>query len=167
MERVEVSGEAALPLVVVDYAHTPDALRQALASLLPWAESRRGQLWCVVGCGGDRDRSKRPLMAQMAQRLAGRCVFTSDNPRTESPAAILQDMVAGLSNRDRVEVIENRREALAHAIAQAHTNDVVLLAGKGHETTQEIQGVKHPFADLEVARELLRVRVALKQEVSA
>lgn len=167
MERVEVSGEAALPLVVVDYAHTPDALRQALASLQPWAETRRGQLWCVVGCGGDRDRSKRPLMAQMAQRLAGRCVFTSDNPRTESPAAILQDMVAGLSNRDRVEVIENRREALAHAIAQAHANDVVLLAGKGHETTQEIQGVKHPFADLEVARELLRVRVALKQEVSA
>ena len=167
MERVRVANDATLPLVVVDYAHTPDALRQALLSLQPWAENRRGQLWCVVGCGGDRDRTKRPLMAQMAQRMAGRCVFTSDNPRTESPNAILQDMVAGLSHLERVEIIENRAQALAHAIEQAQPQDVVLLAGKGHETTQEIQGVKHPFADLQVAQELLLARSTQTREVRA
>jgi len=167
MERVQVANEASLPLVVVDYAHTPDALRQALLSLQSWAENRRGQLWCVVGCGGDRDRTKRPLMAQMAQRMSGRCVFTSDNPRTESPTAILQDMVAGLSHLEHVEVIENRRQALAHAIEQAQPQDVVLLAGKGHETTQEIQGVKHPFADLQVAQELLLARSTQAREVRA
>ena len=135
------------PQAVVDYAHTPDALTQALAALRPLADARGGRLWCVVGCGGNRDSSKRPLMAAAAQAASDRLVLTSDNPRHENPADILRQMVAGLAQPADVQVIEDRREAIAHAMKSASAADVVLLAGKGHETEQEIAGVRHPFSD--------------------
>jgi UDP-N-acetylmuramoyl-L-alanyl-D-glutamate--2,6-diaminopimelate ligase len=150
MQRVLPEGAAtALPLTVVDYAHTPDALSQALQALWPLARERGGRLWCVFGCGGDRDPHKRPLMAAAAEQGADRLVLTSDNPRSESPAAILAQMVAGLKHPQAVVVIEDRAAAIAHVVRQAASADVVLVAGKGHETTQEIAGVFHPFSDTE------------------
>ena len=157
MERVV--ADAASPQVVVDYAHTPDALEQALRALQPFAAERGGQLWCVFGCGGNRDQGKRPLMGALAQRLAQRVVITSDNPRNEAPASILQQIVAGLSPRqDHVDVIEDRRAAIAHALRRAGARDVILIAGKGHEDYQEIGGVKQHFSDVEEARAVLSVR---------
>lgn len=146
------------PEVVVDYAHTPDALEKVLVSLRPLAAARGGRLICVFGCGGNRDASKRPLMGAIAQRLADRVVVTSDNPRHESPAEILAQIVAGQDRRDRAGVIENRGAAIAQVIAQASANDVVLLAGKGHEDYQEIAGVRHPFSDVNEARTALAAR---------
>ena len=158
--RAPEGAEAAAPLVVVDYAHTSDALHKALQALRPVAESRGGQLWCVFGCGGDRDPLKRPLMGATADRHADRVVLTSDNPRSESPAFILSQILAGVPGRDEVDVIEDRRAAIAHAIGLARPEDVLLLAGKGHEATQDVNGVKHPFSDIEEAREALRRRLA-------
>jgi len=152
---------SALPLAVVDYAHTPDALDKVLQSLRPVAQARGGRLWCVFGCGGDRDATKRPLMGALAARLADHLVLTSDNPRTESPAFILSQILAGvmgLAVRDAVDVIEDRRAAIAHALSRADARDVVLVAGKGHEATQEVAGVKHPFADVDEARTALLAR---------
>ncbi|MEY4763609.1 MAG: hypothetical protein RI907_282 [Pseudomonadota bacterium] len=151
---------AALPLAVVDYAHTPDALDKVLTSLRPVAQARGGRLWCVFGCGGDRDATKRPLMGAIASRQADRVVLTSDNPRSESPAFILSQILAGVSSRDGVDVIEDRHTAIAHALGLADPRDVVLLAGKGHEATQEIAGVKTPFSDVEEARAALCARPA-------
>jgi UDP-N-acetylmuramoyl-L-alanyl-D-glutamate--2,6-diaminopimelate ligase len=149
--------------VVVDYAHTPDALAQVLAALRPLAAARGGRLVCLFGCGGNRDATKRPLMGGIAARGADRVVVTSDNPRDEDPAAILAQIVAGIasdgSRRDGVDVIENRAAAIAHAIEGAAPGDVVLLAGKGHEDYQEIAGVKRPFSDLAEARNALARRV--------
>ncbi|MBH1987261.1 MAG: UDP-N-acetylmuramoyl-L-alanyl-D-glutamate--2,6-diaminopimelate ligase [Burkholderiales bacterium] len=153
-------AEAASPLVVVDYAHTPDALQKALCALRPVAEARGGQLWCVFGCGGDRDPIKRPMMGVTADRHADRVVLTSDNPRSEKPAFILSQILAGVPGRDGVSVIEDRRAAIAHAIGQADPRDVILLAGKGHEATQEVAGVKLPFSDLDEAAAALSARVA-------
>lgn len=153
-----LADDAAAPLVVVDYAHTPDALEKALTALRPVAQARGGQLWCVFGCGGDRDPIKRPLMGATADRHADHVVLTSDNPRSEAPSFILSQILAGVPGRDEVAVIEDRREAIAHAIAQAADQDVVLLAGKGHETTQDVSGVKAPFSDLDEAAEALRSR---------
>jgi UDP-N-acetylmuramyl-tripeptide synthetase len=151
MQRVEAARPG--PEVVVDYAHSPDALEKALAAL------RGGQLWCVFGCGGNRDTAKRPLMGAIAQRLADRVVLTSDNPRHESPAFILGQIQAGLSGkRDSVQLIEDRRQAIAVAVRQAATNDVVLLAGKGHEDYQEIAGRRLPFSDVDEARFALEAR---------
>ena len=152
-------AEAASPLVVVDYAHTPDALQKALCALRPVAEARGGQLWCVFGCGGDRDPIKRPMMGATADRHADRVVLTSDNPRSEKPAFILSQILAGVPGRDGVSVIEDRRAAIAHAIGQADPRDVILLAGKGHEATQEVAGVKLPFSDLDEAAAALSARV--------
>jgi UDP-N-acetylmuramyl-tripeptide synthetase len=149
---------AALPLAVVDYAHTPDALDKVLQSLRPVAQARSGRLWCVFGCGGDRDATKRPLMGALAAQLADRVVITSDNPRSESPAFILSQILAGTAGHD-VDVIEDRHTAIAHALAQADVADVVLLAGKGHEATQDVAGVKTPFSDLDEARAALRARL--------
>lgn len=146
------------PLVVVDYAHTPDALQKALQALRPVAESRSGKLWCIFGCGGDRDPIKRPFMGATADRHADRVVLTSDNPRSESPGYILSQILVGVPGRDQVDVIEDRRAAIAHAIGGAQPQDVVLLAGKGHEATQEIAGVKHPFSDIEEASAALSRR---------
>ncbi len=144
--------------VVVDYAHTPDALEQVLKALRPLATSRGGRLWCVFGCGGNRDATKRPLMGAIAAARADRVVITSDNPRDEEPQAILAQILAGVTGHDEVGVIEDRRAAIAHAVHGASAGDVVLLAGKGHEDTQEVAGVKRPFSDLAEAQAALRSR---------
>ena len=157
MQRVEATRPG--PEVVVDYAHSPDALEKALVALRPFATLRGGQLWCVFGCGGNRDTAKRPLMGGIAQRLADRVVLTSDNPRHEPPAFILLQIVAGLAgSQERVNVIEDRRKAIAHAVREAGANDVVLIAGKGHEDYQEIAGKKLPFSDVDEARFALEAR---------
>ncbi len=153
-------GALELPLVVVDYAHTPDALQKALQALRPVAQARGGRLWCVFGCGGERDPIKRPLMGATADCHADHVVLTSDNPRGESPAFILSQILAGVPGRDGVDVIEDRRAAIAHALSEADARDVVLLAGKGHETTQEVAGVKAPFSDVDEAAAALRQRAA-------
>jgi UDP-N-acetylmuramyl-tripeptide synthetase len=151
----------ALPEVVVDYAHTPDALEKALLALQPFAAQRGGELWCVFGCGGNRDAGKRPLMGALAQRLAGRVVITSDNPRNEAPAFITLQIVAGLAgNQERVTVVEERRAAIRYALREADARDVILIAGKGHEDYQEIRGVKLPFSDVAEAQASLALRGA-------
>jgi UDP-N-acetylmuramoyl-L-alanyl-D-glutamate--2,6-diaminopimelate ligase len=152
MERIHAAGQ---PLVAIDYAHTPDALDKALQALRPLAAQRGGELWCVFGCGGDRDATKRPLMAAVAEKDADRVVVTSDNPRTEKPEAIISQILLGLSHADVVEVEADRARAIAGTIAAAQPADVILLAGKGHEDYQEIAGVKHAFSDQEHARAAL------------
>lgn len=131
--------------VVVDYAHTADALANALVALRPHTS---GQLICVFGCGGDRDTGKRPEMAREAERGADRLIITDDNPRSESPEAIVQDIMAGLENRDRATVIHDRADAIRAAIDLARPGDVVLVAGKGHEAWQERHGKRTPFSDV-------------------
>ncbi|MBL8326826.1 MAG: UDP-N-acetylmuramoyl-L-alanyl-D-glutamate--2,6-diaminopimelate ligase [Rubrivivax sp.] len=145
--------------VVVDYAHTPDALDKVLAALRPLARARGGRLVCVFGCGGDRDATKRPLMGAIAARGADRVVITSDNPRSEAPATILQQIRAGIAAAaPEVVLVEDRREAIDQAVRDAAAGDVVLLAGKGHEDYQEIAGVRRPFSDLDEARAALQRR---------
>ena len=155
MERLHHEGK---PLVAVDYAHTPDALDKALQALRPLASQRGGQLWCVFGCGGDRDATKRPLMAAVAEKNADRIVVTSDNPRSEKPEAIISQILLGLSHDGCVEVEADRARAIAQTVATAGASDVVLLAGKGHEADQEIAGVKHPFDDRVHAQRALEAR---------
>jgi UDP-N-acetylmuramoyl-L-alanyl-D-glutamate--2,6-diaminopimelate ligase len=147
--RLERVGGGAVPLVVVDYAHTPDALEKALEALRP-AVGAGHRLICVFGCGGERDAGKRPLMGSVAARLADRVVVTSDNPRGENPRAIIDQVLEGIPS-GRAEAIEDRQVAIFSAVHQAGAADVVLLAGKGHETYQEIAGVRLPFNDREVA----------------
>jgi UDP-N-acetylmuramoyl-L-alanyl-D-glutamate--2,6-diaminopimelate ligase len=161
MQRIVPDGAGAaaagLPDVVVDYAHTPDALEQVLGSLRGLVGARGGRLHCVFGCGGNRDASKRPLMGAIAERLADRVVLTSDNPRFEAPAAILADIAAGLSVPGAAAVIEERRSAIAQTIADADAHDLVLIAGKGHEDYQETCGLRQPFSDAaEAALALVR-----------
>lgn len=147
MESFAGSGRT----VVVDYAHTPDALENVLASLRGHCS---GRLWVVFGCGGDRDRGKRPEMGAIAERLADVVILTDDNPRSEDGDEIIREIEAGLRRNDHV-VIRDRRDAIGWALERAAMDDLVLVAGKGHETTQEIQGQKHPFDDREVIRETL------------
>ncbi len=171
MQRVRVSQphgvsaetETGLPVVVVDYAHTPDAVAHALTALRSQASLRGGRLWCVLGCGGDRDALKRPLMAAAAEAFADQVVLTSDNPRSESPQAILDAMVEGLRRPHLVFLQADRALAIAQALTQAAAQDVVLLAGKGHETEQEIMGVRYPFSDVVQARMALEQRAAQRQ----
>ena len=159
MQQVSaLDSSADLPAVVVDYAHTPDALEKALQSLRPLATGRGGRLWVVFGCGGNRDAGKRPLMGAIAERLADQVVLTSDNPRSEAAADILAQIRAGLARAERAEVIEDRRLAIRHALAQARSRDVVLLAGKGHEAEQEIAGIRLPFSDVREAQDALATR---------
>jgi UDP-N-acetylmuramoyl-L-alanyl-D-glutamate--2,6-diaminopimelate ligase len=146
--RMQQLGSAGRAMVVIDYAHTPDALEKTLLTLQQVALERQGELWCVFGCGGDRDPGKRPQMGKIAE-LAQHVVVTSDNPRTEKPAAIIQDILNGMSIVPQV--IEDRANAILYAIKHAGKNDVVLLAGKGHETYQDIDGKKWPFSDEEHA----------------
>ncbi|WP_028240324.1 UDP-N-acetylmuramoyl-L-alanyl-D-glutamate--2,6-diaminopimelate ligase [Stutzerimonas azotifigens] len=150
--RMQRLGGGDRPLVVVDYAHTPDALEKVLTALRPHAT---GQLRCLFGCGGDRDRGKRPLMAAVAERLADVVVVTDDNPRGEEPADIFADIRNGFVTADRATFIHGRSQAIAEVIAASAADDVVLLAGKGHEDYQEIKGVRHPFSDLEQASQAL------------
>ena len=158
--RMERLSEPGKPLVAVDYAHTPDALDKALQALAPLAQQRGGKLWCVFGCGGDRDPIKRPLMAAVAEKNADRVVVTSDNPRGEKPENIISQILLGLSRRECVEVQADRSLAIAETIGLAAPQDVVLLAGKGHEDFQEIAGVKLPFSDQAHAQAALRARSA-------
>ena len=160
MQRVRIDAPG-LPEVVVDYAHSPDALDKVLQTLQPVARARGGRLWCVFGCGGNRDAAKRPLMGAIATLRADQVVLTSDNPRDEAPQHILAQILAGITGHDEVHVIEDRREAIAHALAEAAPADVVLLAGKGHEDTQDIAGVKRPLSDLHEAREGLMRRAGV------
>jgi len=158
--RMQRVGDGnAMPEVVVDYAHTPDALEQVLRALRPLATARGGKLVCVFGCGGNRDATKRPLMGAIAVREADAVLVTSDNPRGETPAAILADIAAGIAHSDRVALIEDRRVAIAGAVADADARDVILIAGKGHEDYQEIAGVRQPFSDVVEASAALARRV--------
>jgi UDP-N-acetylmuramoyl-L-alanyl-D-glutamate--2,6-diaminopimelate ligase len=152
-----IDGPAGAPLAVVDYAHTPDALANALEALRPVARARGGRLWCVFGAGGDRDAGKRPLMGAVASRLADRVVVTSDNPRSEPAEAILDAIESGLAAPAELRETDRAR-AIAASIARAAAADVVLIAGKGHETYQEIAGVRHPFDDAGHAAGALAVR---------
>ncbi|MDD2722118.1 MAG: UDP-N-acetylmuramoyl-L-alanyl-D-glutamate--2,6-diaminopimelate ligase [Gallionella sp.] len=156
--RMQQLGAAGQPAVIVDYAHTPDALEKVLQALREACRSEMGdagRLICVFGCGGDRDRGKRPLMGQMAEKYADHCIVTSDNPRSEDPQQIIAEVVAGMS-AGRHEVIVDRAAAIGRAIALAGRGDTVLLAGKGHEDYQEIAGVRQHFSDVEVALQALR-----------
>ena len=145
MQQLGASGQA---MVVVDYAHTPDALEKTLQALQQVAQERQGNLWCVFGCGGDRDPGKRPQMGKIAQ-VAQHVVVTSDNPRTEDPEKILQDILAGMSGTPNA--IVDRASAILYAVKHAASNDVILIAGKGHENYQDINGKKWPFSDEEHA----------------
>ncbi|UCV08653.1 UDP-N-acetylmuramoyl-L-alanyl-D-glutamate--2,6-diaminopimelate ligase [Dechloromonas denitrificans] len=152
MERVGGNGE---PLVVVDYSHTPDALENALVALRDVVTPRGGRLCVVFGCGGDRDKGKRPLMGGVAEQRADRVLVTSDNPRSEVPQAIIDDILAGMRHGE-VEI--DRATAIRRAILEADERDVILLAGKGHESYQEIAGIRTPFSDLEQAQAALSLR---------
>lgn len=155
-ERVEAGQNFT---VIVDYAHTPDSLENVLSTIREFA---KGRIICVVGCGGDRDRTKRPLMAEIAVRYADSAYFTSDNPRSEDPEAIIRDMLKGvdasLEEGKHYHRIADRREAIERALREAAEKDVVLIAGKGHETYQVIGRDVLPFDDREVARQFLRKR---------
>ncbi|MCG8670183.1 MAG: UDP-N-acetylmuramoyl-L-alanyl-D-glutamate--2,6-diaminopimelate ligase [Pseudomonadales bacterium] len=153
-EAVQVSSKS-LPTIVVDYAHTPDALDKALTTLRKHCE---GELWCVFGCGGDRDEGKRPLMGEVVSRIADRIVLTNDNPRTEKPETILKAVESGFELDADYYVQKDRKAAIADAVMRAAAKDWVLVAGKGHEDYQEIDGVKHPFSDIKVARKALMKR---------
>lgn len=150
-----LGGDGVLPLVVIDYSHKPDPLEQALASLRGHV---RGRLVCVFGCGGERDRGKRPIMAAIAEANADAVIVTDDNPRNEDGDAIVAEIMAGFSRPDAVIVERDRRKAIARAIGEAGPGDIVLVAGKGHEPYQEIAGVQHPFDDTVVARAILEAR---------
>ena len=165
--RMECLGGDGAPLVVVDYAHTPDALQQALQALRPAAQQRGGDLWCVFGCGGDRDTTKRPFMGAVAAAQADKIIVTSDNPRSERPLAIIENILTGVGRTNRLTVEVDRALAIASAVGQANTADVILLAGKGHEATQEIAGVKSYFSDREHASTALRQRAQDRRRVHA
>ncbi|MBP6597969.1 MAG: UDP-N-acetylmuramoyl-L-alanyl-D-glutamate--2,6-diaminopimelate ligase [Giesbergeria sp.] len=158
MECITLPGQ---PLVAVDYAHTPDALEQALRALRPLATERGGQLWCVFGCGGDRDASKRALMGAAAQQHADGVVLTSDNPRSEDPAHILHQVLQGTIAGRTVRVEPDRAAAIALALAEADARDVVLIAGKGHEDYQETKGIRRPFSDMAHAHAALQARESI------
>ena len=156
--RMQRFGGYGAPLVVIDYAHTPDALEKALAALRPMARARRGKLWAVFGAGGDRDPGKRAPMGEAAALGADHVVITSDNPRTEDPLRIVGDIAAGVPAATPKEEIVDRAQAIAHAVSRAAAEDIVLIAGKGHEDTQDIGGVKRPFSDVDEARAALAAR---------
>jgi len=160
--RMEKYAAADQPIIIVDYAHTPDALEKVLCTLREILRksrttvmpARRSRLYCVVGCGGDRDKGKRAMIGEVATRLADSVIFTSDNPRTEEPLQIIRDIVAGASGRNhQVEV--DRASAIYQAIDNARFGDVVLIAGKGHEKFQDIKGRRIPFSDAEVVQQVL------------
>jgi len=161
--RMQRLGSVQQPTVIVDYAHTPDALEKVLQALreviLGSNETLRvatgGKLICVFGCGGDRDRGKRAMMGMVAEKFSDFCIVTSDNPRGENPREIIAEIVSGM-NEDNHEIIVDRAAAIQSAIRHARQNDTVLIAGKGHEDYQEINGVKHPFNDVLVVRQALQ-----------
>jgi UDP-N-acetylmuramoyl-L-alanyl-D-glutamate--2,6-diaminopimelate ligase len=147
---------------IIDYAHTPDALVNVLNSVHQVLE-RAGKIITVVGCGGNRDKGKRPMMAKEAAKLSDKLILTSDNPRFEEPDVIIEDMVAGLTplDKERTLCISDRKEAIKTATMLAKKGDVILIAGKGHENYQEVKGVKHHFDDKEVVREIFHSQVKI------
>ncbi|MFA6037515.1 MAG: UDP-N-acetylmuramoyl-L-alanyl-D-glutamate--2,6-diaminopimelate ligase [Legionellales bacterium] len=151
--RLTKIGGNGKPFVFIDYAHTPDALEKVLTVLKPLC---KGQLWCVFGCGGDRDNSKRSLMANIAQTYADKVIVTDDNPRTEDPKQIVQQMMQGFKNPETVTIEHDRSKAIEYAIKNALPNDFVLIAGKGHEDYQIIGTHKHSLSDLKIAKESLQ-----------
>jgi UDP-N-acetylmuramoyl-L-alanyl-D-glutamate--2,6-diaminopimelate ligase len=161
--RMQQVGGQDAPLVVIDYAHTPDALEKTLLALRPVAQERGGQLWCVFGCGGDRDPGKRPQMGAISQ-LADHVLVTSDNPRSEEPRAIIEQIVAGMDANhpgSTHQAVEDRAAAILSAVKHAARPDVILLAGKGHEPYQEIKGRKIPFSDADHAALALSARLTM------
>lgn len=162
------TASASQPMVIVDYAHTPDALQQALQALRAMAKARGGKLQVLFGCGGDRDQGKRALMGGVAAQLADAIMLTSDNPRSEAPQVILDDILHGVPpGYPALQIEVDRALAIQQMIAQAGVRDVLLLAGKGHETTQEVAGVRTPFSDLEQAQRALQQRCQSAQEPPA
>jgi UDP-N-acetylmuramoyl-L-alanyl-D-glutamate--2,6-diaminopimelate ligase len=152
--RMQRLGSADEPTVIVDYAHTPDALEKVLQALREISSAAGGKVLCVFGCGGDRDRGKRPMMGLVAEKFSDFCIVTSDNPRSENPREIIADIVSGM-NAENHEIIVDRAAAIQSAIRYARQSDTVLIAGKGHEDYQEIDGIKHPFNDVSVAQQAL------------
>jgi UDP-N-acetylmuramoyl-L-alanyl-D-glutamate--2,6-diaminopimelate ligase len=152
--RMQRLGDAKQPTVIVDYAHTPDALEKVLQALREVNAATGGRLICVFGCGGDRDRGKRPMMGIVAEKLSDFCIVTSDNPRSENPREIIAEIVSGMNDENH-EIIVERSAAIRLAISHARPGDTVLIAGKGHEDYQEIDGVKQPFSDVLVAQRAL------------
>ncbi|MBK8569601.1 MAG: UDP-N-acetylmuramoyl-L-alanyl-D-glutamate--2,6-diaminopimelate ligase [Nitrosomonadales bacterium] len=172
--RMQTFSENGRPTVVVDYAHTPDALEKVLQAVREVVGrepvgTHDSKIICVFGCGGDRDRGKRPMMGAIAAKLADVSIITSDNPRSEAPLDIIAAIVSGITSGKRetkgtYQIIEDRASAIAQAVLSAHATDIVLIAGKGHESYQEIRGVKYPFSDAEVAQ---RALLAWHDEVRA
>jgi UDP-N-acetylmuramoyl-L-alanyl-D-glutamate--2,6-diaminopimelate ligase len=154
---MQVVGGQNEPLLVIDYAHTPDALEKALGVLRETAAARGGELICVFGCGGDRDPGKRAPMGAVAETLADHTLVTSDNPRSEDPQAIIEAILQGMN---QASVEPDRAKAIVSAVRQAGQRDVILVAGKGHEPYQDIAGVKYPFSDIEAAKSALAGRRA-------
>lgn len=150
MQVINVPGRAK---VIIDYSHTPDALSNALDAL---SEHQFGRIWCVFGCGGDRDKSKRPVMGEIASKKADQVIITNDNPRTEIPETIADEIKAGISNPQALKVILDRKAAIQMALANANIGDVVLIAGKGHETYQEINGIRHDFSDQQIVNDFFK-----------
>ena len=154
--RMQRLGDADQPTVIVDYAHTPDALEKVLLTLREVGASSGGKLICVFGCGGDRDRGKRAMMGLVAEKFSDHCIITSDNPRSEDPQRIIAEILGGMTAHNHKVIVE-RAAAIERAIGLARQHDTVLVAGKGHEDYQEISGVKHPFSDVVVAGRALRM----------
>ncbi len=154
--RMQKIGDAGQPAVIVDYAHTPDALEKVLLAMREISRSTGGKLICVFGCGGDRDRGKRAMMGLVAEKFSDYCIVTSDNPRSEDPQAIIAEVVSSMKAKNH-EAIVSRAAAIERAIGIAQQGDTVLIAGKGHEDYQEVNGVKYPFSDVEVAQQALLV----------
>jgi UDP-N-acetylmuramoyl-L-alanyl-D-glutamate--2,6-diaminopimelate ligase len=149
----KVSNENVAADVYVDFAHTPDGLEKVLSASRGFT---RNNLWVVFGAGGDRDKTKRPLMGEVSSRLADKVVITSDNPRSEEPQDIIRDILAGVANVERCEVESDRTKAIHLALSNAKEGDVIIIAGKGHETYQEIKGVKYPFNDALIVSEFTK-----------
>ncbi|HBZ07452.1 MAG TPA: UDP-N-acetylmuramoyl-L-alanyl-D-glutamate--2,6-diaminopimelate ligase, partial [Massilia sp.] len=161
--RMQQIGGQDAPMVVIDYAHTPDALEKTLGALRQVATERGGAVWCVFGCGGDRDPGKRPQMGAIAQ-MADQVIVTSDNPRSEEPGAIIAQILAGMDQDHpsaKHQAIEDRAAAILWAVKHAGKQDVILLAGKGHEPYQEIKGKKMPFSDADHAALALTARLTM------
>ncbi|MCL1886327.1 MAG: UDP-N-acetylmuramoyl-L-alanyl-D-glutamate--2,6-diaminopimelate ligase [Betaproteobacteria bacterium] len=160
--RMQSLGGQDAPLIVIDYAHTPDALEKGLEALRMVADDRKGELWCVFGCGGDRDKGKRKDMGCSAE-MADHIIVTSDNPRSEEPLKIIRDILSGMTKP--VLTIEDRASAILQAVKHASANDVIFLAGKGHETYQEVMGIKQPFVDADHAALALATFKAMQKGI--